>query len=62
MEMQRQRRTSLTRNGYLQNVTTIVIFHRPYPMKWADRVVFMDGGQITEESPDYKDSHKQTVK
>ncbi len=49
-------------DGYLQNVTTIIISHRPYPMKWADRVVFMDCGQITEESPDYKDSHKQTVR
>ena len=49
-------------DGYLQNVTTIIISHRPYPMKWADRVVFIECGQITEESPDYKDSHKQTVK
>ncbi len=49
-------------DGYLQNVTTIIISHRPYPIKWADRVVFMDCGQITEESPEYKDSHKQTVK
>jgi subfamily B ATP-binding cassette protein MsbA len=34
-------------DGYLQNVTTIIISHRPYPLKWADRVVHMDYGQIT---------------
>ena len=27
---------------YLQNITTIIISHRPYPMKWADRVVYLD--------------------
>ncbi|MBA3355358.1 MAG: ABC transporter ATP-binding protein [Pyrinomonadaceae bacterium] len=43
-------------DGYLQNVTTIIISHRPYPMKWADRVVFMDCGQISEQSADYADS------
>ena len=35
-------------DGYLQNVTTIIISHRPYPIKWADRVVIVDCGQITE--------------
>ena len=27
---------------YLQNITTVIISHRPYPMKWADRVVHLD--------------------
>ena len=27
---------------YLQNITTIIISHRPYPIKWADRVVHLD--------------------
>jgi ABC-type multidrug transport system fused ATPase/permease subunit len=35
---------------YLQNVTTIIISHRPFPTQWADRVVHMDYGQITEDS------------
>jgi ABC-type multidrug transport system fused ATPase/permease subunit len=35
-------------DGYLQNITTIIISHRPYPLQWADRVVFMDYGQRTE--------------
>lgn len=35
-------------DGYLQNVTTIIISHRPSAMHWADRVVHMDYGQITE--------------
>lgn len=33
-------------DGFLQNVTTIVISHRPYALSWADRVVFMDFGSI----------------
>ena len=31
---------------YLEDVTTIVISHRAYPLQWADRVVFMDCGDI----------------
>ena len=27
---------------YLQNITTIIISHRPYPIEWADRVVYLD--------------------
>lgn len=34
---------------YLQNITTIVISHRPYPIKWADRVVYLDYGVTREE-------------
>jgi ABC-type multidrug transport system fused ATPase/permease subunit len=34
---------------YLQNVTTIIISHRPYPTQWANRVVHLDYGQLTEE-------------
>jgi ABC-type bacteriocin/lantibiotic exporter with double-glycine peptidase domain len=51
---------------YLQNVTTIIISHRPYPMQWANRVVHMDYGQIIEKEStdyaDYADSNLQAVK
>ena len=33
---------------YLQDVTTIVISHRPYPITWANRVVQLNYGQISE--------------
>lgn len=33
-------------DDFLQDVTTIVISHRPYPLKWADRVISMNYGQI----------------
>ena len=31
---------------YLEDVTTIIISHRSYPLQWADRVVSMDYGGI----------------
>ena len=34
--------------SYLEDVTTIVISHRAYPLQWADRVVFMDCGEISD--------------
>jgi subfamily B ATP-binding cassette protein MsbA len=34
---------------YLKDVTTIVISHRPYPTRWANRVVHLSYGQITDE-------------
>jgi len=33
---------------YLQNVTTIIISHRPYPLRWANRVVHLNYGQIRD--------------
>ena len=33
-------------DSFLRNVTIIVISHRPYALRWADRVVFMDLGSI----------------
>ena len=36
-------------NVYLQNITTIIISHRPYPIKWADRVIYLDYGVTLEE-------------
>jgi ABC-type multidrug transport system fused ATPase/permease subunit len=42
--------------GYLQNVTTIIISHRPYAIQWADRTVFMDYGQIRDERRDVETS------
>ncbi|HEY2974379.1 MAG TPA: ABC transporter ATP-binding protein [Pyrinomonadaceae bacterium] len=53
-------------DGYLQNVTTIIISHRPFPTQWATRVVHMDYGQIIEKEStdyaDYADSNVQAVK
>jgi ABC-type multidrug transport system fused ATPase/permease subunit len=37
-------------DNFLQDVTTIVISHRPVPTRWADRVIQMDLGQICENS------------
>jgi ABC-type multidrug transport system fused ATPase/permease subunit len=36
---------------YLQDVTTIIISHRPYPTNWATRVVHLNYGQISDDSP-----------
>jgi len=38
-------------DGFLQNVTTVLISHRPFLTSWADRVVHMDYGRITAHSP-----------
>ena len=38
-------------DSYLQNVTTVIISHRPFPTNWADRVVHMDYGHINEQTP-----------
>jgi ABC-type multidrug transport system fused ATPase/permease subunit len=35
---------------FLQNVTTIVISHRPFPNRWADRVIHLERGQISANS------------
>ena len=37
-------------DGFLRNVTTIVISHRPFPTKWADRVVQVELGTIREQT------------
>lgn len=37
-------------NGFLQDVTTIIISHRPYPLQWADRVIWMSYGNIIESA------------
>lgn len=29
-------------DSFLQNVTTIIISHRPFPIRWADRTIHMD--------------------
>ncbi len=33
-------------DSYLQNTTTIIISHRPYPTSWASRVVQLNYGQV----------------
>jgi ATP-binding cassette subfamily B protein len=38
-------------DSYLQNVTTVIISHRPFPTNWAERVVRMDYGHITDQQP-----------
>jgi ABC-type multidrug transport system fused ATPase/permease subunit len=35
-------------DSYLQDVTTIIISHRPYPTRWAKRVVHLNYGQIRD--------------
>lgn len=37
-------------DGFLQDVTTIIISHRPFATRWAHRVIHMDFGQLTESS------------
>jgi ATP-binding cassette subfamily B protein len=37
-------------DGYLRNVTTIVISHRPFPTRWADRVIHLDRGRVFQET------------
>lgn len=37
-------------HDYLKDVTTIIISHRPYPTRWADRVVQLNYGQISDEA------------
>jgi len=36
-------------DGFLKNVTTIIISHRPYALRWADRVVSMTFGHVEEK-------------
>ena len=36
-------------DGYLKNTTTIIISHRPIPTQWADRVVHMNYGKVSDE-------------
>ena len=38
-------------DGFLQDVTTVIISHRPFLTSWADRVVHMDYGRITTDIP-----------
>ncbi len=37
-------------HDYLHDVTTIIISHRPYPTRWANRVVQVNYGQISDET------------
>jgi ABC-type multidrug transport system fused ATPase/permease subunit len=37
-------------DGFLKNVTTIVISHRSFPTRWANRVVYLESGQIHSTS------------
>ena len=37
-------------DGFLQNVTTIIISHRPFPTRWADRVIHLERGEICTNS------------
>jgi len=37
-------------DGFLQNVTTIIISHRPFPTRWAHRVIHLEHGQILTTS------------
>lgn len=37
-------------DSFLQNVTTIVISHRPFPTRWADRVIHLDQGCVYDDA------------
>jgi ATP-binding cassette subfamily B protein len=37
-------------DSFLRNVTTIVISHRPFPTRWADRVIHLDRGRIHDDA------------
>ena len=37
-------------HNYLQGVTTIIISHRPYPIRWADRVIHLNYGELSEKT------------
>lgn len=37
-------------DGFLENVTTIIISHRPFPVRWANRVINLERGRICENS------------
>ena len=37
-------------DGFLRGVTTIVISHRPFPARWADRVIHLDQGRICDSA------------
>src|SRR6267142_3475889 len=53
-------------DGYLENVTTLIISHRPFPTQWANRVVHLDYGQIIEEKStefaDYTEKEHQRAR
>lgn len=35
---------------YLKDITTIIISHRPYPIRWANRVIHLDYGQLVDDA------------
>ncbi len=37
-------------HNHLQDVTTIIISHRPYPIRWANRVVQLNYGRMSDET------------
>ena len=45
-----ERRLLEALDSFLQNVTTIVISHRPFPTRWANRVIHLERGQIGTSS------------
>ena len=45
-----ERRLLEALDSFLRNVTTIVISHRPFPARWADRVIHLEDGQICTSS------------
>jgi ATP-binding cassette, subfamily B, bacterial MsbA len=36
-------------DSFLQNITTIIISHRPFATRWADRVIHLDHGRLSAE-------------
>jgi len=50
---ERLRRLLTELDGYLQDITTIIITHRPLPAQWADRVVHMDYGALIDTTHEH---------
>ena len=45
-------------DSFLQGVTTIVISHRPVPTRWANRIIHLQHGLISEDSASPARDHK----
>jgi subfamily B ATP-binding cassette protein MsbA len=43
-------------DSFLQDVTTIIISHRPFPIQWADRTIHLDAAWNCKQEPPRKES------
>ena len=45
-------------DSFLQNVTTIIISHRPFPIRWADRTIRIDAAYNSKQLPPSCSQHQ----